>query len=104
MSTPIAVDIPHQLGAPEAKRRIDQGFVRLAEQVGGPGLAQVKSTWDGDRMSFSLGMLGQVICGQLLVTSDMVRIEVHLPAFLGALASSIKGRLHKQGQLLLEKK
>lgn len=102
MSTPIAVDIPHRLGVAEAKRRIDQGFVQLAEQVGGPGLARVNRAWDGDRMSFSLAMLGQAISGRLLVTGDLVRIEVHLPGFLAALASGMKGRLQKQGQLLLK--
>ena len=104
MNTPIAVDIPHRLGVAEARRRIDQGFAQLAEQVGGPGLARVTRAWEGDRMTFALAVLGQAITGQLLVTGELVRIEVQLPGFLGALAGGVRDRLRKQGQLLLEKK
>lgn len=32
MSSPIAIDIPHTLGAAEARRRIDQGFAQLASR------------------------------------------------------------------------
>jgi hypothetical protein len=104
MSTPITVDIPHQLGVAEARRRIDQGFARLAEQMSGLAVAQVDRAWDGDRMTFSFGALGQLITGQLLVMGDLVRIEVHLPGVLGALAQAIRGRVEKQGRLLLERR
>jgi hypothetical protein len=104
MNKPICVDIPHQLGAAEARRRIDQGFARLAEQMSGSAVAKVSSLWDGDRMSFSIGALGQVITGQLLVMSDLVRIEVLLPGVLGALAQAVRGRVERQGRLLLDKK
>lgn len=101
---PVTVDIPHQLGAAEARRRIDQGFAQLAEQMGGSGLSQVTRAWAGDRLSFSVGILGQAITGELLVTDDLVRIELLLPGVLGALARAIKGRVERQGLLLLGKK
>jgi hypothetical protein len=104
MDTPIIVEIPHDLGAAEARRRIDQGFASLAEQVGGPGLVRVERSWLGDRMDFSMGVLGQLITGQLLVMGDLVRIEVHLPSILAAFASAVRGRLKTGGQALLEKK
>lgn len=104
MSSPITVDIPHQLGGAEARRRIDQGFARLAEQMTGQALAQVDRKWDGDRMAFSFRALGQVIGGNLTVMSDVVRIEVVLPGFLGAMAQAVRGRVETQGRLLLEKK
>jgi putative polyhydroxyalkanoate system protein len=104
MSRPISVDVPHQLGAAEAKRRIEQGFGRLAAEIGGSGATRVESRWEGDRMTFSFAALGQSITGRLLVMSDIVRIELDLPVFLAALASTVKGRLQRQGQLLLGKK
>jgi putative polyhydroxyalkanoate system protein len=104
MSDPIIVEIPHGLGAAEAKRRIDQGFARLAEQIGGQRIAQVKRKWAGDRLAFSVGVLGQAISGEVLVMTELVRIEVQLPPLLSALAGGIKPRLQKQAQVLLEKK
>lgn len=102
--SPVIVTIPHQLGAAEARRRIDRGFAQLAEQMGGPGLTQVSRTWFGDRMSFSVGMLGQAITGELMVMNDLVRIELRLPGVLGALARAIRGRVETQGRLLLGNK
>jgi hypothetical protein len=103
MSKPISVDIPHELGAAEARRRIDRGFGRIAEQMSGAAVANVSRTWDGDRMTFSIGALGQVIRGQLLIMDDLVRIEVILPAVLGALTQAITGRVERQGRLLLDR-
>jgi hypothetical protein len=72
--------------------------------MGGRAIAQVTRRWEGDRMSFSLAALGQPITGHLQVTSDLVRIEVLLPGFLGALAQGVRGRVAQQARLLLEKK
>ena len=104
MKQPITIDIPHQLGVAEARRRIDQGFDSLLEQISGRGLVRTKRAWDGDWMSFSVSVLGQGVTGQLLVTGDMVRMEVELPGFLSSLASAIQARVQNQGRLLLEKK
>jgi hypothetical protein len=55
-------------------------------------------------MSFSAGMVGQAITGQLLVTDRVVRIEVLLPGFSSALAQGIGEWVERQGRLLLERK
>src|SRR5690349_12204753 len=104
MSKPIVVDIPHQLGAAEARRRIEAGFGRLAAEIGGSGFTRLDTRWDGDRMSFSLAAFGQAITGTLQVMSDIVRIELELPGFLMALAGAVRGRLQRTGRLLLEKR
>jgi hypothetical protein len=104
MTRPITVDIPHQLGAQEARRRIDDGFGRLAAEIGGSGFTRLDRSWQGDRMSFSIGALGQLITGRLQVMTHLVRIELELPGFLAALAGTMRGRLQKAGQLLLEKR
>ena len=35
MSRPLTVDIPHELGRDEARRRLGQGFSRLRQQITG---------------------------------------------------------------------
>jgi hypothetical protein len=104
MSKPISVTIPHQLGVAEAKRRIAQGVVQFQGQSAGLGLARMNSEWLGDEMTFHARIAGQALSGRLAVLSDSVNLEVELPAMLSALANAIRGRLKKQGSLLLDKK
>ena len=103
MSQPITVTIPHQLGAAEARRRVDQGFADFAKHLGNaPGA--IERRWDGDRLSFSLTSFGQAISGYVNVAEAAVTVELLLPGFLAMIAGKVKGRLQREGQLLLEKK
>ena len=102
MGRPITINIPHQLGAQEARRRIEQGFGQLEAQIARPGMAQMQKHWEGERLVFSARMLGQGIDGRLDVQEDSIRMEVDLPEFLALVADAIKGRLQRQGRLLLE--
>jgi len=104
MSKPLTVEIPHDLGLQEARRRIESGFERLEHQFGGGGLAKVEKRWSGDRLSFQAQVLGQHLSGRLDVLEQVVRMELDLPPFLAMIAGSLKGRLQKEGQLLLERK
>lgn len=103
MSKAITITIPHELGRAEARRRIDEGFGRFASQMGGVAGALQKS-WEGDRLSFSLQAMGQGISGVVEVAETAVRLEVLLPNLLAMIAGKLKGRLQKEGRLLLEKK
>lgn len=55
-------------------------------------------------MTFSFGALGQVISGELRVFNDVVRIDAVLPGILGVMAGAVRGRVEKQGRLLLGKR
>jgi hypothetical protein len=104
MTRPVSISIPHELGAAEARRRLDEGIGRMMEQSGAGGIAKLDKRWEGDRMSFSAKALGQGITGRLDVLDREIRMEVDLPTFLAVIADKIKGRLRKEGQILLEKK
>jgi len=103
MSKPVTITIPHHLGRAEARRRIEDGFGRLALQFGGAH-ASLTQNWSGDRMAFSAQAVGQTIDGWLDVLDDSVRLEVVLPGVLGMIADQLKGRVQKEGRLLLEKR
>ena len=103
MSKAVTLTLPHELGRAEAKRRIDAGFVHFAERMGGAAGALEKS-WSGDRLSFQLQALGQGIAGTIDVEDAAVRMEVLLPNLLAMVAETLKHRLRREGQLLLEKK
>ncbi len=103
MTKPITITIPHELGRAEAHRRIEEGFGKLEHQLSG-GMGQLRKSWQGDRLSFSAQVLGQGVTGRLDVLDNAIGLEIDLPGFLAAIADRLKGRLQKEGQLLLEKR
>lgn len=124
MSRPITINLPHQLGKEEAKRRIAQGFGQFEEHLiaglhgdpqeggrsGGLLGAAIRSTmsfqqqWTGDRLEFTGGGLGQKVSGRIDVGDDAVVMQVDLPEILAAIADRFAGQLKHEGQKLLEKK
>jgi putative polyhydroxyalkanoate system protein len=100
MSQPVVVSIPHQLGRAEARKRISEGVGQLTQQFAAMG--EVKHAWEGDVLRFSVATMGQMVTGLIDVGDTAVRLEVVLPGFLGMIANKVKGRLQKEGQILLE--
>jgi hypothetical protein len=103
MTRPISISIPHELGVAEAKKRLENGFGKLEKEISG-GLAQVEKHWEGDRLVFLAKGMGQRVSGRLDVLERSIAMEIDLPEFLAVIADTIKGRVKKQGMLLLEKK
>ena len=109
MARPVTVEIPHSLGKDEARRRIEIGFGQMRQQVtGGMGamgaMLSFQDRWEGDRLHFEGGGLGQKLSGRLDVGPDAVQIQIDLPDILAALADRIRGTIQTEGQKLLEKK
>lgn len=102
MSKPVVVTIPHQLGRAEARRRIEEGASRLMAQFAAMG--EVRQAWEGDVLRFTVQAMGQAISGLIEVAEREVRLEVVLPGFLAMIAGKVKGRIQREGQVLLEDK
>lgn len=102
MTTPLTVNIPHQLGPEEARRRIEAGFAKTLHGLPG-GIGHCSERWEGDRLVFSVAALAQTITG-FDVGDAAVTMEIYLPGVLGTIASAFQSRLQKAGQLLLGKK
>ena len=103
MATPITITVAHELGRAEARRRIEAGFTKLIAQLPGSGVA-CSRLWDGDRLGFSVRTMGQTVAGVVDVFDATVVMVIQLPGVLGMIASGLKERLQKAGQLLLTKK
>ena len=101
MNKPIVIDLPHRLGAEEAKRRMQGGIGKLKDHIPGGG-AQVESSWQGDRMNLRVQAMGQKVAGHIDVHETKVTLELMLPAFLAMLAGPIEAMLRKGGAELLE--
>jgi hypothetical protein len=99
MSSPISIDIPHRLGAEEAKRRIEGGLGRLDSFI--PG-GQTRSAWTGDRLALQVGAMGQEVNAQLDIRDSFVRVEVLLPPALAFFGKAIEAAVRRKGSELLE--
>ncbi len=102
MTKPIVVDIPHKLGAEEAKRRMRGGIGKLKDHI--PGGGQVASDWEGDRLNLRVQAMGQEVAGHIDVFEARVRIELMLPGMLSLFAGPIEAMLRSRGGDMLEDK
>ena len=99
-NTPISVDLPHRLGATEAKRRIAANIGNLARHL--PAGAQVRSGWEGDRMSLGIAVMGQDLDASLDIGETIVRVTILLPPALAFFGKAIEAALRRGGTELLE--
>jgi hypothetical protein len=102
MTKPMIVDLPHKLGAAEAKRRIAGGMGKLRDHL--PGGADVRSGWEGDRMNLHVAAMGQEVGARIDVGETIVRLEIQLPAFLSFFGNKVESLIRRHGTELLEDK
>jgi hypothetical protein len=100
MSGPISVDLPHRLGAAEAKRRIATNIGSLTGHL--PSGARVRSNWEGDTLKLGIGVLGQEVAADIDVREKVVRLTVLLPPALAFFGKAIEAGLRRSGAEMLE--
>ena len=100
MTQPIDVDLPHNLGKDEARRRIANNIHKLEQHI--PGGAQVQSGWTGDQLNLQISAMGESVSSTIDVMDTKVHLKVLLPGMLGMFASLVQSTLQKKGSALLE--
>lgn len=98
----LSVDVPHNLGAAEARRRIESSTGQLVGRL--PAGATATHRWNGDRMELDIKAMGQAVTAGLDVQERLVRVEVSLPPMLSFLRPLIEGGIRRGGAELLEDK
>lgn len=101
MAKPMVVEIPHELGREEARRRIAEGTAKARDALGRSGIAINTLDWTGDRLDYSVTALAQTVTGQIDVGQDSVRVEVRLPLLLSVFAAKIQKIVGREGNSLL---
>jgi len=104
MAKPLVMEIPHELGLEEAKRRLQDGTEKGKAFLEKSGLKVETLAWTGDRLDFGVGAMGQKVDGQVDVHPDMVRLEVRLPLLLSFFAEKLQRIVGDEGTKLLTKK
>jgi hypothetical protein len=100
MSESVSIDVPHRLGAAEAKRRIQANIGQLGARL--PAGATVSPAWEGERLRLDIGALGQQATANLDIFDDRIRIIVQLPPALAFFRQAIEAGLRQSGAALLE--
>jgi putative polyhydroxyalkanoate system protein len=100
MTQPIDVDLPHNLGKDEARRRIENNIHKLEQHI--PGGAQVQSGWSGDQLNLNIAAMGEAVNATIEVMDTKVHLTVLLPGMLGMFSGIIQAALQKKGSVLLE--
>lgn len=103
MANPIIVDLPHNLGAQEAKRRMQGGIGKLKDHIPG-GAAEVESSWVDDRMELVVHAMGQEVRAHVDVEERLVRLQLDLPPVLSFFGKQIEALIRRQGAQMLEDK
>ena len=97
MSRSIVMTFPHDLGVAEARKRITERFDALrtqyVEKVGHAEMA-----WVDDVAHLRVAALGQTATAEIDVKTAEIRVEVHLPWLLAAMAGKIEGLLKSNAQ------
>jgi hypothetical protein len=101
-NTPLTIDLPHRLGAEEARRRIASGTDGLKSHF--PAGAEVRSAWTGDRLALHVVALGQEVNAGVEVHEAFVRVEMLLPPALSFVRPLIEAGVRRGGAALLEDK
>jgi len=103
VSQPVSIDVPHNLGAAEARRRIEGNLDRLGGKL--PAGVEARPVWEGDRLRLDLSMMGQHIDAGLDIQDTLIRITIMLPPARenaswsqpGGIASNAPGHLAFSG-------
>ena len=104
MSQPIEVDLPHNLGKDEARRRIANNIHKLRDHIPG-GASHIDANWSGERLDLTVHAMGQAVEAQIDVEETKVHCHIQLPGMLALFAAPIEQMMKlKGGDLLLEDK
>lgn len=104
MQRPLDVDLPHQLGREEARRRIAGNIHKLESHIPG-GTSRVDSAWEGDTLNLKVHAMGQAVEARIDVFETKVHCRILLPGMLSFFAGPIEAMLRQKGSsVLLEDK
>ncbi|MCM8557825.1 polyhydroxyalkanoic acid system family protein [Sphingomicrobium sediminis] len=100
MSAPIEVELPHQLGKAEAKRRIAGNMHKLSGFIPG-GVADVQEDWTDDHLRLAISAMGQEVVAAIDVEDALVKCRIDLPPLLGMFRDAFESAFRKHGQEVL---
>ena len=96
------IDIPHNLGQAEAKRRIEQGLPKLEQHI--PGGGSLSATWPSDYvLAMDISAMAQTIPVRMTIEAERVHGTVAIPMFLKMMSGPISDFIQTSAAKMLAK-
>lgn len=100
MDPVVTVTIPHGHGKPEATHRI-KAAIDDARTSYAAKFKVAEEKWDGDRLTFRIAVLGQVITGTIDVADDHARGEIKMTWLMAHLVKPAEAFMKEAGERAL---
>ncbi len=97
---PIVIVTPHHHGKAEATRRINAA-IDAARKDYAAKFKVAEETWDGDRLTFRIAVLGLPCTGTIDVSDDKVRTEFKLSWYLGHMVKPAEAFVQQESDKIL---
>ena len=101
MSRSIVMSFPHDFAVADAKTRISERFELLKKQYV-EKVGQAEMVWVGDVAHLRVAAIGQTATAEIDVKPGDIRVEIHLPWLLAAMANKVESLLKKNAQETLK--
>jgi hypothetical protein len=96
----INVELPHNLGRKEAKRRV-QSMLNNLKNEHSDKISGMNEQWEGDRGSFSFTAMGFKASGTIEITDSRVNIHGELPIAATFFKGKIEDMIEEKGKEVL---
>lgn len=96
----ISIHLPHQLGADEAKRRIDHLIADTRKEFGHM-ISDLDERWEEDLEKFSFRAMGFAVSGTIAVAPAAVDIEMQIPLAALPFKHRVESKLRRHAAELL---
>ncbi len=97
----VSVDIKHQLGAEEAKRRFQEGIDAMKQKYADK-LQAFTVEWTGLHADLKFTVIGHSLNAALDFLPEVVRVSLELPWILALAADKAKGMIARNGSEMLK--
>ncbi len=101
MGKTVSVDIKHQLGAEEAKRRFQEGIGAMKQKYADK-LSALTVEWNGLHADLKFTVIGHSLTAGLDFLPEVVRVSLELPWILALAADKAKGMIARNGSEMLK--
>ena len=96
----INLNLPHNLGVEEAKRRVSHLVAETREEFGHM-ITDLQESWNGNMETFSFRAMGFAVNGTIEAQAAAVLIQMHIPLAALPFKSRVESELRKHAEALL---
>lgn len=103
MAKSVTIEIPHELGAEQARARISSGLEKIRGRYG-QYVTLADENWSGNSAEVTASALGKSVTGTVIARDSVVAISFELPLIMLVFESQVREYLSKEASRYFAKK